>query len=61
MVALDFRCDESRDLSDMRGSSMIFVNVHVVGARKRHLLSQHRNERRVAGGDESGQDAKTAS
>src|SRR5260370_15776009 len=27
MVALDFRCDESRDLSDRCGSSMIFVNV----------------------------------
>jgi hypothetical protein len=31
MVALDFRCDESRNLPDMRGSSMIFVNVHVQG------------------------------
>jgi hypothetical protein len=42
MVALDFRCDESRNLPDMRGSSMIFVNVHVQGTRKRHLLGQHR-------------------
>jgi len=37
-VALDFRCDESCNLPDMRGSPMIFVNVHVEGARKRHLL-----------------------
>ena len=28
---LDFGCDESRDLPDMRGSSVIFVNVHVIG------------------------------
>jgi hypothetical protein len=61
MVALDFRCDESRNLPDMRGSSMIFVNVHVQGARKRHLLGQHWSERRVTGCDESGQHAKTAS
>ena len=32
-VALDFRCDESRNLPDMRRSSMIFVNVHVHGTR----------------------------
>ena len=55
MVALDFRCDESRNLPDMRGSSMIFMNVQVIGARKRHLVRQHRNERRVAGCDESRQ------
>jgi hypothetical protein len=28
-VALDFGGDESCDLPDMRGSSVIFVNVHV--------------------------------
>ena len=61
MVALDFRCDESRNLSYMRGSSIIFVNVHVKGARKRHLLGQHRSERWVAGCNESGEHAKAAS
>jgi hypothetical protein len=61
MVALDFRCDESRNLPDRRGSSMIFVNVHVKGARERHLLGQHRSERWVAGCHESGQYAKPAS
>ena len=30
-VMLDFGCDEIRDLPDMRGSSVIFVNVHVIG------------------------------
>jgi hypothetical protein len=30
-VTLDFGCDESRDLPDMRGSSVIFVDVHVIG------------------------------
>ena len=61
MVALDFGRDESRNLPDMRGFSMIFVNVQVIGAHKRHLVRQHRNERRAAGCDEGGQDAKTAS
>jgi hypothetical protein len=61
MVALDFRRDESGDLPDGRVSSMIFVNVHVKGARQRHLLGQHRDERRVTGCDESRQHAKTAS
>jgi hypothetical protein len=61
MVALDFRCDESCNLLDMRGSSMIFVNVHVKAQHNRQLLGQHRNERWVAGCDESGQCAKPAS
>jgi hypothetical protein len=30
MTTLDFGRDESGNLSDMRGSSMIFVNVHVI-------------------------------
>jgi hypothetical protein len=30
-VTLDFGGDESRDLPDMRGSSVIFVDVHVIG------------------------------
>jgi hypothetical protein len=30
-VALDFRCDESRDLPDMRSLPMIFVNLQVKG------------------------------
>jgi hypothetical protein len=30
-VTLDFGCDESSDLPDMCGSSVIFVNVHVIG------------------------------
>jgi hypothetical protein len=60
-VALDFRCDESRNLPDMGGSPMIFVNVHVKGPRERHLLGQHRSEGWVPGSDESGQHAKTAS
>jgi hypothetical protein len=30
-VTLDLGCDESRDLPYMRGSSVIFVNVHVKG------------------------------
>jgi hypothetical protein len=30
-VTLDFGCDESRDLPDMCGSSVIFVDVHVIG------------------------------
>ena len=30
-VTLDFGCDESRDPPDMRGSSVIFVNVHLKG------------------------------
>src|SRR5258707_7322498 len=61
MVALDFRCDESRDFFDRCRPSMIFVNVQVIGARKRHLLGQHRNERWVARCDESGQHAKATS
>jgi hypothetical protein len=60
-VALDFRCDESRNLPDMCGPFKIFVNVHVKGARDRHLVGQHRNERWVPGGDKGGQQAKTAS
>jgi hypothetical protein len=28
-VMLDFGCDERRDLPDVRGSSVIFVDVHV--------------------------------
>jgi hypothetical protein len=30
-VTLDFGCDESRDFPDMRGSSVILVDVHVIG------------------------------
>ena len=30
-VALDFRCDESCNLPDIRGLPMIFVNVQVEG------------------------------
>jgi hypothetical protein len=61
MVALDFGCDERRNLPDVRGASMIFVNVHVKGARQRHLFGQHRSERWIAGCNESGQHAKAAS
>jgi hypothetical protein len=59
-VTLYFRYDESRNLPDMRGFSMIFVNVQVKSARQRHLLGQHRSEHWVTGCDESGQHAKTA-
>ena len=60
-VALDFRYDERRNLPDMRSSPMIFVNVHVKGTRKRHLLGQYRSECWITGCDEGGQRAKTAS
>jgi hypothetical protein len=60
-VTLDFGCDESCDLPDMRGSSVIFVNVHVQGARNRYLLGQQRNELWAARCEESGQYAKPTS
>jgi hypothetical protein len=60
-VTLDFGCDESCDRPDMRGSSVILVNLHVIGQCNRHLLRQYRNEGWVAGCDESRQHAKTTS
>ena len=57
MIALYFRCDESCNLPDMRGASLIFVNVHVKGARNRHLLGQQRNKLGVIGCEVSGQHA----
>src|ERR1700756_871576 len=60
-VALDFRCDESRNLPDMCGPFKILVNVHVKGARNRHLVGQHRNQRWVPGCNKSRQQAKSVS
>ena len=37
-VALDFRYDERCNIPDMRRSPVIFVNVHVKGTCKKHLL-----------------------
>src|SRR6266478_1277291 len=58
MVALDFGRDEGRNLPDMRGFSMIFVNVQVIGARKRHLLRMRgstpiTSENPISGGNNS--------
>lgn len=60
-VALDFGCDESCDVPDARGPSVILVNVHVIGQCNGHLLRQYWNEGWVAGCDESRQHAKTTS